>query len=59
MLDLEKLKNPDNFYRCAPFWSWNDNLKEEELLREITEMHQKVMVVFHALKGWACNRVSV
>jgi len=41
MIDLEKLKNPDSFYRCAPFWSWNDNLKEEELLRQITEMHKK------------------
>lgn len=41
MFDLEKFKNLDNFYRCVFFWSWNDNLKEEEFLCQIIEMYKK------------------
>lgn len=37
---VEELKDPGNWYRCAPFWSWNDKLCEEELLRQIDEMHK-------------------
>lgn len=41
MIDLNELKNPSKWFRCAPFWSLNDDLKEEELLRQIEQMHQK------------------
>lgn len=29
----------ENVFRPAPFWSWNDELKPEELIRQIHEMH--------------------
>jgi hypothetical protein len=40
-MNLEELKNPGVWYRPAPFWSWNDKLCEEELLRQIDEMYEK------------------
>jgi len=40
MIDLQEFKNPSSFFRVAPFWSWNDKLNEEELLRQIDEMHK-------------------
>lgn len=30
-----EFKNPSNQYRGRPFWSWNGNLKKDELLRQI------------------------
>ena len=35
MLDRKQLRKPDAVYRAAPFWSWNDDLKPRELLRQI------------------------
>jgi len=37
----EKFKNPGVEFRSAPFWSWNDDLQEEELGRQIKEMKEK------------------
>lgn len=34
----EKLKNPPNKYRPAPFWSWNERLDTEETVRQVDEM---------------------
>ncbi|MHB1653857.1 MAG: glycosyl hydrolase [Desulfitobacteriaceae bacterium] len=34
----QKLKNPAKEYRGVPFWSWNDELKPDELRRQINEM---------------------
>nr|QPI34914.1 alpha-l-rhamnosidase [Cloning vector pET24-Tn_ram106B] len=40
-MNLKDLENPGVWYRPAPFWSWNDKLCEEELLRQIDEMCEK------------------
>ncbi len=40
-MDLLKFKNPPKEYRTAPFWSWNDELAEEELRRQIREMKEQ------------------
>ena len=37
----EKFKSPGVEFRSAPFWSWNDDLQEEELGRQIKEMKEK------------------
>lgn len=29
----------DNKYKCVPFWSWNDELDEETLIKQIDWMH--------------------
>ncbi len=34
-MDKQEFKNPDSYYRTAPFWSWNDKLEPEELVRQI------------------------
>ncbi|MFS0868494.1 glycosyl hydrolase [Paenibacillus xylanilyticus] len=34
------LKNPPACYRTLPFWSWNDDLDQPELIRQIEEMHR-------------------
>jgi len=39
----EKFKNPGMEFRSAPFWSWNDDLRKEELGRQIKEMKEKGM----------------
>ncbi len=31
----ERFKNPSNEFRGKPFWSWNGELKKEELLRQV------------------------
>ncbi|SDK46222.1 alpha-L-rhamnosidase [Paenibacillus sp. OK060] len=33
------LQNPPADYRTVPFWSWNDDLDHNELVRQIEEMH--------------------
>ena len=40
-LSLELFQNPTSEYRGAPFWSWNSDLKEEELLWQL-EMLKKM-----------------
>lgn len=34
------LQHPPARYRTVPFWSWNDDLNKDELLRQIEEMHK-------------------
>lgn len=38
---LESFKMPSNEYRIAPFWFWNFTLDENEIERQIREMHAK------------------
>lgn len=33
---LEKIANPPDEFRGMPFWSWNDHLEKEELVRQIS-----------------------
>ena len=34
----KKFKNPGAEFRSAPFWAWNEDLKDKELQRQIDEM---------------------
>ncbi|MFD1134696.1 glycosyl hydrolase [Paenibacillus urinalis] len=34
------LKSPPARYKTIPFWSWNDDLNENELMRQIEEMYK-------------------
>ncbi|WP_145021142.1 glycosyl hydrolase [Paenibacillus sp. Y412MC10] len=36
----EHLESPPSRYRPVPLWSWNDKLDQEELIRQIEEMHR-------------------
>ncbi|MBB3126265.1 hypothetical protein FHS19_000919 [Paenibacillus rhizosphaerae] len=36
----EQLEDPPSQYRPVPLWSWNDKLDQEELIRQIEEMHR-------------------
>lgn len=36
----EQFLNPDQTFRGKPFWSWNGDLKEEELLDQVDVMQQ-------------------
>ena len=33
------MKNVESKYQCVPFWSWNDELDENELVKQIEWMH--------------------
>lgn len=37
---ISLLKDPPCMYRGKPFWSWNGELDEQELLRQIDCMHE-------------------
>lgn len=37
---ITEFRSPGNAYRGKPFWSWNGELKEEELLRQIAVMQE-------------------
>jgi len=40
--DMEReFQNPTSEYRLAPFWFLNRDLRDEELIRQIREMHEK------------------
>jgi hypothetical protein len=39
-MDLDLFQNPPKAYREAPFWSWNDDLDPEELVRQIGLMDE-------------------
>jgi len=39
-LDIQQFRDPPKEYREAPFWSWNDELDPEELIRQISLMDQ-------------------
>ncbi|MFN4228016.1 MAG: glycosyl hydrolase [Candidatus Ratteibacteria bacterium] len=37
---IDGFKNPDSIYKSAPFWSWNDDLKIEQLKFQIDKMEE-------------------
>ncbi|MFL7793776.1 MAG: hypothetical protein AB8I69_16655, partial [Anaerolineae bacterium] len=39
-MDPHQFQNPPKTYREAPFWSWNDDLDPEELVRQIGLMDE-------------------
>lgn len=46
-LDTELFKNPTSEYRAAPFWAWNCELEESELLRQTECLKKMGMGGFH------------
>lgn len=46
-LDMELFKNPTSEYRGAPFWGWNCELDEKELLRQIDIFEEMGFGGFH------------
>ncbi len=40
MLDPSTFQSPPKTYGAAPFWSWNDDLQEDELVRQIGLMDE-------------------
>jgi hypothetical protein len=40
-MDAQQFRNPDAQYRIQPFWFWNGDMNEAELIRQIQEMHDK------------------
>jgi len=38
-MKLSLFRNPPSQYRSAPFWSWNDRLTDEELVRQVRMFH--------------------
>ena len=53
MITSQDLSTVPSRYRPSPFWSWNDELKPEELRRQIREMHETGLGGFfmHARSG--------
>ncbi len=49
----DTLQNPSSEYTPIPFWFWNDELSEEEILRQMKEMKEKGVdgFVIHPRKG--------
>lgn len=41
MLDRDQFRNPDAHYRIQPFWFWNGEMDEAEMIRQIQEMYDK------------------
>ena len=39
-LDPARFRDPPAAYRSVPFWSWNDELTDDEVRRQIGAMHQ-------------------
>ena len=39
-MDRETFRDPGVEYRAVPFWSWNDWLEDDELVRQIDEMEK-------------------
>ena len=42
-MDARSFQQPGKEYRSAPFWSWNDDLQDAELIRQIREMDAQGM----------------
>ncbi len=40
-MNMDLFKNPPEEYRPVPFWSWNDALEDEELVRQIGLMQEQ------------------
>ncbi len=60
-MNLEhSFKNPQNEYRGVPFWSWNDKLEQNELIRQIDEMVQAGMggFIIHSRTGLLTEYMS-
>ena len=50
---LEGLKEQEAKYQCMPFWSWNDKLESEQLVKQIGRMQESGVggYVMHARGG--------
>ncbi len=50
---IEKLKTPDREFSPMPFWFINDNLNDEEIIRQMTDFNEKGVhgVVIHPRLG--------
>ncbi len=46
-LEKELFENPTSEYRATPFWAWNDDLENDELLRQIDEFKEMGLGGFH------------
>lgn len=46
-LDMDLFKNPTSEYRATPFWSWNDKLDKDMLLRQIGYLKEMGFGGFH------------
>jgi len=46
-LDISLFENPTSEYRAAPFWAWNCDLDEDELLWQIERLKEMGMGGFH------------
>ncbi len=59
-LSDELFKSPTSEYRAAPFWSWNCDLNEKELLLQIEELKQMGFGGFHmhCRKGMSTEYLS-
>ena len=60
-MNLEhSFENPQNEYRGVPFWSWNDKLEKDELLRQIDEMLRAGMggFIIHSRTGLLTEYMS-
>lgn len=40
-MEIQQFINPEAPYRIHPFWFWNGEMKEDEIVRQIGEMHDK------------------
>ena len=40
-VNAETFRHPPNIYRSAPFWSWNDELRNDELERQARDMGER------------------
>lgn len=61
MVDLKKeFLNPGKNYRSAPFWSWNDKLSPDELIRQVKNMKEQGMGGFfmHSREGLETDYLS-
>ena len=60
MLDKSLFFKPQSRYSMVPFWFWNDELKDEELIRQLKEMKDKGVyeVIIHARKGLTIGYLS-
>lgn len=58
--DKELFANPTAEYRGAPFWAWNDDLKKDELCRQIEEFKKMGFGGFnmHPRQGLATKYLS-
>ncbi|MBR2020947.1 MAG: hypothetical protein IJ939_00790, partial [Clostridia bacterium] len=59
-LDMKLFENPTSEYRAAPFWAWNCELDEKELLWQIEQLKQMGFGGFymHTRSGMATKYLS-